>query len=44
MLLVCFLYKKKVNFFVWFIVACFIRLSKVSLSHFAFMEDSGIKH
>lgn len=41
MLLVCFLYKKKVNFFVWCIVACFIRLSKVlSLSHFAFMEDS----
>lgn len=30
---------------VWCIVACFIRLSKVlSLSHFAFMEISGIKH
>lgn len=30
---------------VWCIVACFIRLSKVlSLSHFAVMEISGIKH
>lgn len=29
----------------WCIVACFIRLSKVfSLSHFAIMEISGIKH